>query len=170
MSAATSVEAMEQGGDDEEGENQAAGGVTSVPTMSTSRISRPTSLHGMLPVAPRQRSPGIGATANKRKTAGTSGLEQGHSVVYDSQYQRNMQSAGSHQLSGLSPPRHGQKRQRPDVDPAGPSTQPNSDLLLSPECSGASGGHSQAASQHDTCQLAPETTQQATIQEVQALY
>ncbi|KAL0047149.1 hypothetical protein WJX82_008077 [Trebouxia sp. C0006] len=57
----------------------------------------------------------------------------------------------------------GRKRQRAENDIAGPSHAAR--MLLSPECSEASQGHPHTAQHTEACQAAPETTQQATIQE-----
>ena len=166
MSAAASVEAMQQDGDDDDvqGEfvSKQAGGVTSLPSTSSSRRPKPTSLHGILPVAPtlRQRSPG---------SCRTTGLEQGHSVVCGSNQVQTTQSPASQHLSGFSPSQQGQKRARADSGIAELAAQASPGLTLSPECSGASQGHPQGASQHEMCQIALETTQQATIQEVRHL-
>ena len=71
----------------------------------------------------------------------------------------------SQQHSGNHVAAHDHKRQRTDSDTAGPASQHHAADVLSPECSGASAGHPNAA-QHETFQAAPEVTQQGTIQEV----
>ena len=166
-SAAASVEAVQQDGDDDDiqgdfASNHAGGGVSSLPSASSARRPKPTSLYGILPVAPasRQRTPA------SYKTADRSGLERGHSVVYDSENQHAPPSPASQQMSGVSHTQRGHKRHRSDSGEALPAPWSHTALLLAPEWSGASQGGSQAASQQGICQAAPEATQQATIEEV----
>ena len=164
-SAAASVEAIQQGEEDEDvqggmatASTQAAGDATSLPAASHTRRQR--MYHDTrLPIAPslRQQSP----AANKATSALP--IERGHSVVYDSEY-RLAQSPLSLQQFGLSSAASGRKRQRAENDIAGPSHAAR--MLLSPECSEASQGHPHTAQHTEACQAAPETTQQATIQEV----
>ena len=167
MSAAASVEAVQQGSEDDDvqGEfaSKQAGGITSLPSTSSSRRPKPRSLHGILPVGPtlQQRSPG-----SCRKP----GLEQGHSVVYDNNHAHSTQSPASQHISGLSPAQQIHKQARSASGNAELAEQAESGLMLSPECSGASQGHLQDTSQHEMCQMAPEPTQQATIQEVHHLH
>ena len=163
-SAAASVEAIQQGGEDEDvqggtatASTQAAGDATSLPAASHSRRQR--LYHDTrLPIAPsmRQQSP----AANKATSALP--IERGHSVVYDSEYRLAIQSP--QQQFGLSTAASGRKRQRAENDIAGPSHAAR--LLLAPECSEASQGHPHTAQHTEACQAAPEITQQATIQEV----
>jgi len=165
-SAAASVEAIQQGEEDEDvqggmatASTQAAGDATSLPAASHTRRQR--MYHDTrLPIAPslRQQSP----AANKATSALP--IERGHSVVYDSEYRLATQSPLSRQQFGLSTAASGRKRQRAETDIAGPSHAAR--VLLSPECSEASQGHPHTAQHTEACQAAPETTQQATIQEV----
>ena len=158
------MEAIQQGGEDEDvqggtatASTQAAGDATSLPAASHSRRQR--LYHDTrLPIAPslRQQSP----AANKATSALP--IERGHSVVYDSEYRLAIQSP--QQQFGLSTAASGRKRQRAENDIAGPSHAAR--MLLSPECSEASQGHPHTAQHTEACQAAPETTQQATIQEV----
>ncbi|KAL3162424.1 hypothetical protein ABBQ32_010094 [Trebouxia sp. C0010 RCD-2024] len=163
-SAAASVEAVQQDGDDDDvqgdlASNQVGVVVSSLPTSTPARRPKPTSLCRILPVAPAgQKSP------VSRKTADRSGVEGGHSVTYDSEY--NPPSPASQQQSRVSHTQRSHKRHKADSSKALPAPRPSSALLLAPECSGASQGGSQAASQQGVCQAAPETTQQATIEEV----
>ena len=157
---------MQQGGDEDDGQgdyasNQIGGGATSLPATSSVKRPKPTSLCGILPVAPafRQRLPA------SNKAADRSAVERGHSVVYDSECQHNPQSPASQQLSGVSHTQRSHKQGRADSGEAMLAPQPS---LLAAECSGASASpHS--ASQHNLCQAAAEATQQATIEEVGAL-
>jgi len=165
-SAAASVEAVQQGGEDEDvqggvatASTQAAGDATSLPAATHSRRQR--LYHDIrLPIAPslRQQSP----ASNKATSAFP--IERGHSVVYDSEYRLATQSPVSQQQFGLSAAASGRKRQRIEKDIAGPSHAAH--MLLSPECSEASQGHPHTAQHTEACQAAPENTQQATIQEV----
>lgn len=166
-SAAASVEAIQQGGEDEDvqggmatASTQAAGDATSLPAASHSRRQR--LYHDTrLPIAPslRQQSP----AANKATSALP--IERGHSVVYDSENRLATQSPSfSQQQFGLSTAASGRKRQRAENDVAGPSHAAR--VMLSPECSEASQGHPHTAQHTEACQAAPEITQQATIQEV----
>ena len=166
-SAATSVEAVQQGGEEEDVQGNltfssihAAAGATSAPTTSATHQRR-THHNNRLPIAsrPRQQSP-----ASTRATSRPS-IERGHSVVHDSEYQRATKSPMSQQHSGNHVAAHDRKRQRTDGDTAGPASQHHAADVLSPECSGASAGHPNAA-QHETFQAAPEVTQQGTIQQV----
>ena len=164
-SAATSVEAVQQGGEDEDiqgglavASNHAGGSATSVPATSYSR-RRQGSLHSSMPVAlsSRQQSPAY----NKATSAVL--IERGHSVVYDSEFQHAPRSPSF----GVPAAASGHKRQRTDSGTASPAHQQQAaSLVLSPECSEASQGHVQVTQHQETCQAAPETTQQATIQEV----
>ena len=162
-----SVEAVQQDGDDDNDQgalasNQVGGGVTSLPTASTSRRHKPASPYSILPVAPASwhRSPAL------HEAAANSAVELEHSGLHNSEYQQNPQSPASQQLSGVLPTQHSRTWHRPDSGDAMLVPQPS---LVAAECSGASESHPNLASQHDTCQAAPETTQQATIEEVSDL-
>ncbi|DBA69628.1 TPA: hypothetical protein ACH3X2_012691 [Trebouxia sp. C0005] len=163
-SAAASVEAVQQGGEDEDAQGgmatastQAAGDATSLPAATHSRRQR---LYRdiRLPIASslRQQLP----AANKATSALP--IEQGHSVVYDSECRLATQSPVSQQHFGLSTAASGRKRQRAENDTAEPSHA--ACTLLSPECSEASQGHLHTV-HTEACQAAPEFTQQATIQQ-----
>ena len=171
-SAATSVEAVQQGGEDEDvqgglavASNHAGGSATSVPATSYSRRQQGPH-HSSMPVAlsSRQQSP-----AHNKATSAVP-IERGHSVVYDSEFQHAPRSPGFQQHIGVPAAASGHKRQRTDSGTASPAHQQQAaSLMLSPECSEASQGHVQVAQHHETCQAAPETTQQATIQEVSSV-
>lgn len=160
-SAAASVEAIQQGGEDEDvqggmatASTQAAGDATSLPAASHCR--RQGSYHDTrLPIAPslRQQSPAA------HKATSALPIERGHSVVYDSKYRLATQSPVSQQQIGLSTAASGRKRQRAENDIHAAR------VLLSPECSEASQGHPHTAQHTEACHAAPEITQQATIQE-----
>ena len=162
-SAATSVEAVQQGGDEDDAQgdyasNRVGGGVTSLPATSSARHPKPTSLYGVLPIAPgfQERS------ALSNKAADRSADEHPHSVAYDSACPYNAQLPAFQQLSGMSHTQRSHKLRRSDSGEA--MLAPQSSLLAA-ECSGASASpHS--VSQHDLCQAAAEATQQATIEEV----
>ncbi|DBB01117.1 TPA: hypothetical protein ACH3X1_001008 [Trebouxia sp. C0004] len=164
-SAAASVEAVQQGGEDEDvqggmatASTQAAGDSTSLPAISRSRRQR--LYHDIkLPIAPslRQQSP----ASNKATSALP--IERGHSVVYDSECRLATKSPVSQHQFGLSAAASGRKRHRTENDIAGPSHAAHT--LLSPECSEASQGHPHTAQHTEACQAAPANTQQATIQE-----
>lgn len=165
-SAATSVEAVQQDGDDDNDQgalasNQVGGSVTSLPTASISRRHKPAPHYSILPVAQaswqRSQSPA------SHKAAANSAVELGHSGLHDSEYQHNPQSPASQQLSEVVPTQHSHKWHKPDSGEAGQVPQLS---LAAAECSGASESRPHFASQHDMCQAAPETTQQATIEEV----
>lgn len=171
-SAAASVEAVQQEDDDDEDDvqgnltSQTGRGVSSTPTTSSAQRPKPNSLYGILPVAPtsRQRMPAFYNAADR------SGLEHALSGMCDSEYQHHPASPASQQLSGISHTQRNHKRHKADSGEVLPALRPASALLLAPECSGASQGCSQAASQQGICQAAPETTQQATIEEVRECY
>lgn len=165
FAAAASVEAVQQDGDDDDiqgdlASNQVGVVVSSLPTSTSARRPKPTSLCGVPVPLARQKTPA------SHKTADRPGLEHGRSVMYDSEYQYNSASPASQQRSEDSHTQRSHKRHKADSGEALPAPWPSSALLLAPECSGASQGASQAASQQGMCQAAPETTQQATIEEV----
>ncbi len=171
-SAATSVEAVQQGGDDEDvqggmmfANNLAGAGATSMPTTSSVRHQRPSHHNNRLPIAPspRQQSP-----ASNRATSGFR-IERGHSVVLDSEYQRAAQSPVSQQQFGLPIAATGRKRHRTESDTHGPEQQQHAIGMLSPECSEASQGPPHTAQRQTTSHAAPQVTQQATIQEVRLI-
>lgn len=161
------MEAVQQDGDDDNDQGALASNqgvvVTSLPTSSTSRRHQPPSHYGILPVAPAswQRSPA------SHEAAANSAVELGHSGLHNSEYQHNLQSPASQQLSGVVPTQHSHDWHRPDSGEALLVPQPS---LIAAQCSGASESHPRSASQLDICQAALETTQQATIEEVSALH
>ena len=121
-----------------------------------------TSQHPLMAHCLLHLHPGIGHLRMKQlPTLPT--LELGHSGLHSSEYQHNPQSPASQQLSGVLPAQHSRTWHRPDSGEAMLVPQPS---LVAAECSGASESHPNFASQHDICQAALETTQQATIEEV----
>lgn len=156
-SAAHSVEAVQQDGDDEV-VGRIFGGVVSLPTAYATRHQR-TAQSQQQPIAPLSTQTTSHPTGNL--------LEHRSSVVYDSKAQpesklsRQQQSQGQtqaalqsqkHSTSGS--PAVSQQQSQPHVMPS-----------LSPECSAASEGLADVRKHEEACQAAPDMTQQATIQE-----
>lgn len=156
ISAATSVEAVQQDGDDDGNVHGAAtfpassqAGATSMPSAHLTTGQHPSSISSRLPVTPvlHQLSPA---------SAGRSQLEHRESVVFDNDIQVLASSPSSQQLSEL--PAYSSKRQR-----VYSSAAPHSARLHSPQGSGASEGHPQT-SVH-LCQAGHNTSQQGIVAE-----
>ena len=157
ISAAMSVEAVQQDGDDDDDVHGAVtfptssqAGATSMPSAHLPIRQHPSIINSRLPVTPvlHQLSPA---------SAGRSQLEHRESVVFDNDSQVLASSPSSQQLFEL--PAYSSKRQRVDSN-AGP----RSARMDSPEGSNASQGHPQISV--NLCQAAHNTSQQGALEEV----
>lgn len=159
-SAANSVEAVQQDGDDEVvGSRRAFGGVVSLPAAYNARHQRT--------AQSRQRQDASTSTPMTSQPAPDL-LEHRHSVVYDSESQRDINPNTQQQPeASLQPASQGSKHHKGgSPSNSQPPSQPQVMPSLSPECSAASEGPAAAGRVNEACQAAPDATQQATIQEV----
>ena len=148
------MEAVQQDGDDEVvGARRAFGGVTSLPAAYAARHQR-AAKGRQHPVAAN-----TAATASLASPPTASLLEHGHSVVYDSELQRQPQEAL------IRPESLPNKRFKAGSPSNSQHSQPHAMPQLSPECSAASEGLAATDRHEEACQAAPDMTQQATIQE-----
>lgn len=159
-SAAYSVEAVQQDGDDEV-VGRVFGGVVSLPTAYATRYQRS--------AQSRQQPAAPSTVTTSPQTA--SALEHRNSVVFDNEAQpvskSNVQLQAAHYVQPAS-----QSSKRHKADSPAVSQQPSqlqTGPSLSPECSAASEGLADAVMPQEVCQAGPDTTQQATIQEARLL-
>ena len=162
-SAATSVEAMQQSGGDNDLNGavtypSSQAGATSMPSAHSSKRRRPPSLSNRLPATPvlRHLSP---AMADQQP------LEQGRSVVYDNTSQPAAASTPSQQLSDL--PANSHKRAKFGSNTIRPAQQSCPATVHSAEHSGAS--ECQAQTSQQVCQAVHDKSQQGTLEEVSLL-